>query len=165
MPEWKRTILSGSVSLKDDEVITHHPITHTLKIEHNGLELVATVVEYLSILEGDGKFFDVKVMAILRSILQVPMPSLTVFKDTTKDLELAKLSALTYINHLAFTIVNALGTDLESPESLGKRAYRAYGHTTNFKNYQGLPMPEWEALTPIIRQAWINAATSVVKPS
>lgn len=28
-------------------------------------------------------------------------------------------------------------------EELAKKAYLAYGQTTDFKNYQGLPMPEW----------------------
>ncbi len=37
-------------------------------------------------------------------------------------------------------------------------AYRAYGAVTDFKNYQGLPMPEWDALPPKIREAWVAAA-------
>lgn len=41
-------------------------------------------------------------------------------------------------------------------------AYAAYGKTTNYKNYQGLPMPLWPDLTPIIQQAWINAAQAAV---
>lgn len=42
-------------------------------------------------------------------------------------------------------------------ESIAQSLYRAYGEVTDFKNYQGLPMPEWEALTPTIQQAWIAA--------
>lgn len=42
-----------------------------------------------------------------------------------------------------------------------KEAYLAYGQTTDFKNYQGLPMPRWEDLTPRIKEAWIAAATRV----
>lgn len=38
-----------------------------------------------------------------------------------------------------------------------KSAYRAYGSVTDFKNYQGLPMPEWDDLTEKIRAAWIAA--------
>lgn len=37
-------------------------------------------------------------------------------------------------------------------------AYQAYGRTTNFKNFMGGPMPEWEALTDTIQTAWVNAA-------
>lgn len=43
-------------------------------------------------------------------------------------------------------------------EAVAKEAYRAYGQVTDFKNYQGLPMPAWEALTPTISKAWIAAA-------
>jgi hypothetical protein len=39
-------------------------------------------------------------------------------------------------------------------EALAKQAYAAYGSVTDHKNYQGLPMPQWEDLTPKIRQAW-----------
>jgi hypothetical protein len=45
--------------------------------------------------------------------------------------------------------------------TLGELAYLAYGTTTDFKNYQGLPMPKWEDLTEKIREAWENAAASV----
>lgn len=38
-----------------------------------------------------------------------------------------------------------------------KAAYHAYGGVTDFKNYQGLPMPQWEDLTEKIREAWIAA--------
>lgn len=44
---------------------------------------------------------------------------------------------------------------------IAKNAYGAYGAVTDHKNYQGLPMPEWEALTPKIREAWIAAAVNV----
>lgn len=36
--------------------------------------------------------------------------------------------------------------------------YHAYGLTTDFKNYQGLPMPAWEALPVAITKAWEAAA-------
>lgn len=45
-----------------------------------------------------------------------------------------------------------------STEEIALQMYRAYGQTTGFKNYQGLPMPEWEALPVAIQQAWIAAA-------
>lgn len=34
------------------------------------------------------------------------------------------------------------------------RAYRAYGAITSWKNYQGLPMPEFDALPENIKTAW-----------
>ncbi len=44
-----------------------------------------------------------------------------------------------------------------------KDAYHAYGSVTDHKNYQGLPMPEWDALTDKIRAAWIEAVKSVYR--
>lgn len=44
---------------------------------------------------------------------------------------------------------------------LAKMAYRAYGETTNFKNFQGNPMPAWEDLGEPIQKAWIAAASAV----
>jgi hypothetical protein len=49
----------------------------------------------------------------------------------------------------------------EELEILAQEAYYAYGKSTNFLNYQGLPMPEWERLTPAIRSAWKEAVLSV----
>lgn len=37
--------------------------------------------------------------------------------------------------------------------------YAAYGKTTDFKNYQGNLMPEWDALPEKIRAAWMAAAS------
>jgi hypothetical protein len=48
--------------------------------------------------------------------------------------------------------------------TLGEVAYAAYGRTTDFKNYQGLPMPAWTDLGDTIRQAWENAATAATQP-
>lgn len=48
-----------------------------------------------------------------------------------------------------------------SDSELATIAYRAYGSVTDFKNYQGLPMPEWDQLPPKIQEAW-RAATRVV---
>jgi len=47
-------------------------------------------------------------------------------------------------------------------EDLARMAYRAYGETTDFKNYQGLPMPTWDDLGERIQTAWRAAAESVV---
>lgn len=46
--------------------------------------------------------------------------------------------------------------------ALAQHAYHAYGNVTDFKNYQGLPMPKWEELTPRIQQAWREAARAAV---
>lgn len=40
-------------------------------------------------------------------------------------------------------------------------AYNAYGQTTDFKNYQGLPMPAYDELPDKIKLAWIAATKSV----
>jgi hypothetical protein len=48
-------------------------------------------------------------------------------------------------------------------EELAKIAYHAYGQTTDFKNYQGLPMPEWDELPPKIQLAWANSSEVVSK--
>ena len=44
-----------------------------------------------------------------------------------------------------------------------KTAYDAYGAVTDHKNYQGLPMPEWDNLTERIQKAWIGAVTAVLE--
>ncbi|MBN3875200.1 hypothetical protein [Nostoc sp. JL23] len=46
---------------------------------------------------------------------------------------------------------------------LAKIGYRAYGETTDFKNYQGLPMPKWEDLPEKIQIAWMAAAVAIAK--
>lgn len=45
---------------------------------------------------------------------------------------------------------------------LAEIAYHAYGETTGFKNYQGLPMPEWDSLGEKIRTAWTAAVSAVL---
>lgn len=42
-------------------------------------------------------------------------------------------------------------------------AYAAYGAVTDYKNYQGKPMPEFEDLTPQIQQAWDAACEGVLR--
>lgn len=44
---------------------------------------------------------------------------------------------------------------------LAEKAYKAYGAVTGFKNYQGLPMPDWNMLTDTIRAAWKEATLFV----
>lgn len=45
-----------------------------------------------------------------------------------------------------------------TPESRARIAYTAYGRKVDFKNFQGDPMPVFDALPEQIREAWINAA-------
>lgn len=40
----------------------------------------------------------------------------------------------------------------------GEDLYGVYGSVTDFKNYQGLPMPEWKDLTEKIQLAWNTVA-------
>jgi hypothetical protein len=46
-------------------------------------------------------------------------------------------------------------------EGAASAAYAAYGAQTGHKNFQGNPMPTWDALPDAIRQAW-RAATQRV---
>lgn len=41
-------------------------------------------------------------------------------------------------------------------------AYDAYGAVTDHKNYQGLPMPPFDDLTPRIKEAWRLACLAVL---
>lgn len=52
---------------------------------------------------------------------------------------------------------------MTATEDLAKVAYRAYGETTDFKNYRGEPMPEWENLGARIQAAWLAAAGAVAR--
>ena len=49
----------------------------------------------------------------------------------------------------------------KTDHELARAAYRAYGKTTGFKNYQGLPMPEFDKLPPNIQTAWYNSASEI----
>jgi hypothetical protein len=49
------------------------------------------------------------------------------------------------------------------PSAAAPIAYRAYGSVTDFKNFRGEPMPEWEALPETIQKAWIAACGAVVE--
>jgi len=46
-------------------------------------------------------------------------------------------------------------------QRLAELAYDAYGRTTDFKNYQGLPMPSFNDLPDKIQEAWCNAVMAV----
>lgn len=35
-----------------------------------------------------------------------------------------------------------------------EQLYQAYGRSTNFKNFQGNPMPKWADLPDAIKEAW-----------
>jgi hypothetical protein len=48
-----------------------------------------------------------------------------------------------------------------SAERMARKAYAAYGQTTDYKNFQGNPMPTWDALPEAIRTAWKAAAEEV----
>lgn len=47
--------------------------------------------------------------------------------------------------------------------ALAKLGYAAYGATTDFKNYQGLPMPTWDALPQGIKDAWFAASQAIAQ--
>jgi hypothetical protein len=51
---------------------------------------------------------------------------------------------------------------LEDLIALAREAYQAYGRTTGNRDYQGLPMPEWDGMTPTIRSAWINSVEATI---
>jgi len=44
-----------------------------------------------------------------------------------------------------------------------KIAYAAYGRRTEYKNYQGLPMPQWDELTLKIQAAWVAVVVKLVQ--
>jgi len=48
-----------------------------------------------------------------------------------------------------------------STEQLAIQAYYAYGAVTDYKNFRGDPMPEWEDLPQNIRDAWKHSAAWV----
>lgn len=53
--------------------------------------------------------------------------------------------------------------DDEKLTELAESAYYAYGKTTDFKNFQGNPMPEWKELPLRIVAAWKAAVNNVMK--
>ena len=52
---------------------------------------------------------------------------------------------------------------ISSLDALAREAYTAYGAVTNFKNFRGEPMPEFDALPETIQDAWKEAARRVAE--
>lgn len=52
-------------------------------------------------------------------------------------------------------------TDNDESITLAWVAYAAYGQSTDYKNYQGKPMPNWDDLGDTIQAAWVAAADAV----
>ena len=62
----------------------------------------------------------------------------------------------------ARVVLAAVGArPLATSSDYAQLAYAAYGAATSYRNYQGLPMPNWDDLTERIRQAWVAAAEAV----
>jgi hypothetical protein len=51
--------------------------------------------------------------------------------------------------------------DLQDRVELAKIAYASYGKMTDFKNFRGDPMLEWDDLGEAIQGAWVAAAAAV----
>jgi hypothetical protein len=49
----------------------------------------------------------------------------------------------------------------KTAEDVAKEAYNGYGKVTDFKNYQGLPMPKFKDLPSQIQAAWVQAVKVV----
>lgn len=47
-------------------------------------------------------------------------------------------------------------------DEIAQIAYKAYGDSTKWLNYQGLPMPTWPELPPKIQEAWKAAAKAAI---
>ncbi len=47
-------------------------------------------------------------------------------------------------------------------DALARMAYNAYGESTGWRNFQGNPMPAFDALGQSIQDAWVAAATAVL---
>ncbi|NJR37745.1 MAG: hypothetical protein HC781_01565 [Leptolyngbyaceae cyanobacterium CSU_1_4] len=47
-------------------------------------------------------------------------------------------------------------------DRLAMRAYHAYGAANDYRNYQGLPLPEWQQLPESVQNAWKNSVQSVL---
>jgi hypothetical protein len=46
-------------------------------------------------------------------------------------------------------------------DELAHEAYSSYGAVTDFKNFRGEPMPEFDVLPDVIKNAWRAAAKTV----
>ena len=49
----------------------------------------------------------------------------------------------------------------EKLNKLAKFAYQIYGETTDFKNFLGNPMPDFDELPELTRTAWRNTAMAL----
>ena len=49
-------------------------------------------------------------------------------------------------------------------DTLGQTAYEAYCAAREWKSFTGEPLPQWDAVNPDIRTAWIAAARAVAPP-
>ncbi len=47
-------------------------------------------------------------------------------------------------------------------DQLARVAYKAYGQVTDFKNFRGEPMPEFDQLPETIQKAWVEASKAAV---
>lgn len=50
-------------------------------------------------------------------------------------------------------------------DRLAQFAYYAYGSESEWKNYQGLPMPKWADLPSSIQKAWMNSTKAILSAS
>jgi len=48
-------------------------------------------------------------------------------------------------------------------QSIARNSYEAYNQVSNWKNYQGLPMPQWDDLPANVRDAWLASAKESIK--
>lgn len=53
--------------------------------------------------------------------------------------------------------------NMDSDTVLAMEMYQAYGKSTDFKNFQGNPMPAWQDLPEGIQKAWIAAGKKARK--
>lgn len=58
-------------------------------------------------------------------------------------------------NDMKITLVLEIGV-------LAKSSYEAYGNNRDWKTHDGKPMPRWEDLSDVIRDAWRVAAESCI---
>jgi hypothetical protein len=61
--------------------------------------------------------------------------------------------------------VDLLAQVTDAAVSEAERCYRVYGAVTDFKNFQGNPMPDFADLPPKIQEAWGAVATHLVATS
>lgn len=52
-------------------------------------------------------------------------------------------------------------TDISEETVMAQLAWAAYAQSTNFKAFDGSPLPPWSGMKPAIQTAWIAAAKAV----